>query len=540
MTKIRRIIIFFVITAVQIIAMICWAGQKSNYYIDELYSLGYAQSFTYQWWYPRYITETEDWQYETWLSNETLKAQLETSPEEGVLTVPLPDALPLIWITRIYFGLLNIFMSVFSPDKLSAIPGAALNLFLFFFIQLLLYQITREITGSNLTSFLVIIMYGFSSIAADITLYIRFYTFIAFLFLWALRLHQIMWRAESSLLKCELLTVPSMILILIAFKHSELILVLGGALILSFTLGLLFRKYYAKAAAYVLTIGPAGLYYIWKKTGLLQIIFHPENYTGKSGPEGILTRRLFKFSLPRLVDQADFYFRLFGKRLFGSNYILLGFVILLLALLIIRLAKRNIQFRVTDRMSFVSVLFFTSFIYLVFAFLTYLDIWRYISFLFPLAAVLFWTFFDFLLRDMRFRKQLFLLGMLMLCVGLYAGETGKSENIEYLYTADKPFVEKLQNTGIQDAVIINLKGDRHTPYDCISLMPEDANIYVVNDEHYRMDPSDFPDEVLLWINRSQGKMMRTYAEDLLSGGYEIKFLGNDHVSNVYTLVYSGN
>ena len=55
--KRRELLIYICIIAVQLLFVIYWAGVKTNYHVDELYSMGYARNFAIEGKRVQYITE---------------------------------------------------------------------------------------------------------------------------------------------------------------------------------------------------------------------------------------------------------------------------------------------------------------------------------------------------------------------------------------------------------------------------------------------------------------------------------------------------
>lgn len=122
-------IILFLIVILQTITIFHWAGEKSNYNIDELYTFGYAQDFTRPRKNFKKITFSDDWQYETWVDNEVLKDQLALSKEESLLTLGPGELIEKLLLTKYnYYGFLNIAETVFSGMEPAHMPGVILNL----------------------------------------------------------------------------------------------------------------------------------------------------------------------------------------------------------------------------------------------------------------------------------------------------------------------------------------------------------------------------------------------------------------------------
>lgn len=528
-------IIFLVILILQV-AVICFrVSQKQNYYIDELLSMEYAKSFAYVD-RPLQSTGMRDpvyFEYEKWIDNDVLKDTLIVYSEDGLLNLNIPAAtFKLITAPYNYFGLLNIVMSVFSPEELSHYPAAALNIIFFIFVQIILYRVLREITGSEAVSLLGVLMYGFSGMAVGLSIFVRFYAYAGLLFFLTIRLHQIMWRKETGLLKCEILTLISFAFIIIAMRNSQLILILAGALIFAYAAGLLIRLEFAKAACYLLTSVPGGLFFVIRKTNLLDVILNPSNYTDAGGAEGRLTTRLLTIDSSRFASFYKQHSGYLSNYLFGSFYVLCGFLVLLAVLMILRLrTRKNSPAKPNDGEGFRFVILTVDCIYILFSFLTGLPESRYVSFLYPLHTILLWTVLDRLLRNSSYRKAVLRISAGLTCAGIFMGAVLHPEKIQYLYITEKPVIEAVRESGINDVIIYDTAIQAH--YECVSLMPQTARIYSVESDDPQFDTSAFPNELLLWSRKSRNN--KALISKLKKDGYEVIKIGATHVSNIYTV-----
>ena len=541
-----RKILPVLIVALQLLLMGYWSTQKSNYYIDEMFSMGYAHTFIH----PRedavYINFSKDWGNEKWIENETLKDQLETTREDSVFTMPFAKAVRKLFLGRNYMGMLNILMSVFSPGKMSRYPGIILNLIIFALSQLLLYRICRGLGGSFSASLMTVTMYGFSTMAIGLSLYIRFYAWVIFLLLALIRLHQVMWN-EDRLWKCEILTVISMLLAYFALKNSELVFIMAGGLIGAYALGLLLTRHLKKALLYVATIVPISLIYAVTKTPFVDMILHPANYIGLDGPQGWMTRDLLSMSSEKLLYFARLYKRWLDEQMMGSKYVTFAFLIIVLILLEIHLLGRNPgeekesgsvegnnkKKDESHKKRFVWIILCTELIYLLFCFLTCLPATRYVSFLFPFFPLLLWAAIDRLSEALK-RRSLVMAGCALLTViGILSGLL-HPERIEYVYLEDRPLLDALTDCKITDSVIIYTDEEdaTHVVYDCVNLMPDKARVYPVQEECHHIDTDKSPNDLLIWVKN--GESIRPCVEDLEANGYQIERLGRTHASDIYT------
>ena len=528
-------LLFLIVTAVQMAVVFFYLTQKENYFLDELFSFGYAHTFTFAKTDIQYFYRSSAWQYETWIANRALKDQLRVTAAESLLGQTPRRALSLLLKRHPYYGLLNLLMSVFAPGSLSVYPGGLFNIFLLFVTQLLLYRITKELSGSGPAALLAVGLYGFSTMAVNMAIYIRFYTLVTALFLGAVRLHQIMWRT-GAIWKFELLTAAAMALCYFGMRDSQLVFILSGALIGFFVLMLLGRRQYAKALCYLATTVPAGLYYA-AKANYLAILLHPAEFTEKPWPINVMTSSVLDMDPSSFWQNTKRCAKCFADRLFGSRYIMYGFAGVVLILFGIRLFTKG---KASDRgrreagseSRFFWVIAGTVFIYLLFSVLTGLPSPRYLSPVFPLVCVLLCCAVSFLAADKRVRAWALLLCMALTLYGTVSQHI-LNRNMSHTYTGDREVFQAVEDTGVEDVILIfagAITGE-HGVYDCVSLMPDSARVYPVNREHHRIDTDSCPDELLIWILRDSA--IEPYTEDLTSGGFQIERIGTNHTSDIY-------
>lgn len=524
------------IIIIQMAVALFWVTKRENYFNDELYSLGYAQSYTFEPKKQGYIYQSPEWEYETWIGNGILKDQLEVSKQESLLSQPPLTGIKMLLTRRNYHGILNILMSVFSPDRISMYPGAIFNILLFLFTQLLVFRISRELTGRDIPSILAVLMYGFSTMAVDMTLYIRFYALVIFFLVAAVRLHQIMWRTDHFW-RSEILTIASMALLYLAMKNAELAFVFGGALVFSYLLGLLANKKGRKALCYMLTVVPVGLLYLGRKTYYLTILMHPENYTEKGWPINVMANSILNINAQMLLDNTNNYLNWFVDDLLGERIVFYGFLGLLLLMFDLLLFKQvqqpqEAQPEKMGERGFNRVIAGVVVIYFLFALLTSFPAQRYMSFLFPLITILLWSAVSFLTENGKAGKLALLACTVLTLYGVLSQQVF-NRRFSYIYPGDKKAIQAVEDSGVEDAILIfaDVFTGEHTIYDCISIMPDSARIYPVDRENNAIDPDTCPDQMLVWIHYD--RRPQSYINDLLDNGYELTELGSTHISDVY-------
>ena len=544
-TGVFRCFVLITVITIQLIVMCGFAVRKSNFYIDEMFSMGYAHTYIH----PRedvvYINFSKDWNNEKWVENSVLKDQLETTAEDSVFTLPLSKALRKLFLGRNYMGMLNIVMSMFSPGKMGKYPPIILNFFIFVMTQLLLYRICRSLSNSWTASLMAITMYGFSAMSIGLSIYIRFYALTILLLAGFARLHQKMW-SEDSLWKCEVLTFASMALAYFALKNSELTFIMAGGWIGFYALGLFSTRQWKKAFLYVGTILPISLFYAVFKTPYVDMILHPAAYIGYSGPMGWMTRDLLSMSTGKLIYFVRLYKRWLDEQLTGSRYVTFLYLVIMLILFEVRFLGSHpagrkgadsgetslTEARIRHQKGFAGIVLGAELVYLLFCFLTCLPATRYISFLYPFLPLLLWTTFS-RLSEGQTKRQFIMAGCaVLMCIGIIAGFL-HPERIEYVYMEDRPLIEALDSQETLDSIVIYTDEEdaTHVVYDCVNLIPDEAKIYPVQAAHHKIDTSQCPDSLLIWVKN--GEKIQPCVSDLETGGYSIEKLGKTHASDVY-------
>ncbi len=100
-------IFYIIIILIQILVSLYWFNNKTNYFVDEYYSFGYASNFLGTEDTSTYITTSEAFKMNSWTGNYDLKKQLLVSDVESVLNLSFPDKVKIFLGKRNYFFILN-------------------------------------------------------------------------------------------------------------------------------------------------------------------------------------------------------------------------------------------------------------------------------------------------------------------------------------------------------------------------------------------------------------------------------------------------
>ena len=530
-------ICLLLIIILQITTICHWAGVKANYHIDELYSFGYSQFFNHPRSQFKPITDSNNWPLETWIENNVMKDRLNQSEEENLLSNDPLTVIKKLFLEKYnYFGLLNILRDLFSDGTPSLIPGLILNIIFFICTQVLLFRITEEMTGSQLSALAAVFMYGFSLMAIGMTLFVRFYEMVTFMFMAVLRLHQIM-RRKENLLQYELLTILSMIILLTAMRNSQLLFILGGSLIFFFTAGLLFRRQFIRASCYLVTIVPAGLYYILRKTNFMDVLFHPEEFLDTRNTEFFIAGGLTDISFQRILPLVRTYIKWLCYQLFGSKFIFPVFCLLFAVLAGLWVFRKPKDSRDHENgLGFSLIIAGLIITYIIASLLSDLKHERYLCFLFPMAAALLWTWTDLFTKGRSYRRTALAACVILTCAGIIAGQVKNFDQMVYLYHYDRDLYRAVKDSGIDTSIVIYRSKNAYNMravYDCVNMLPDTAKLYPIDWDHKSIDVSECPDELLIWYKPTTLKWISRYVRGLIDEGYEITELGRNHTSNVY-------
>jgi hypothetical protein len=182
-------IILILLIALQLGNIIyCFTVKKKGLHSDEAFSYGLANSY-----YQPFITSadhtsTEALNKNQWLSGEVFDDYLTVNEDErfaygSVYYNNTKDVHP-----PFYYFVLHTVCSLF-PGTFSWWYGFSINIVLFILTQLLLYKISRRVTGSTFLSLLVCFLYGFSQGCINTFIFIRMYSMITFFGVLSIYLH---------------------------------------------------------------------------------------------------------------------------------------------------------------------------------------------------------------------------------------------------------------------------------------------------------------------------------------------------------------
>ena len=175
--------VFLIMLAVQMAMMLCLAAEKQDYHIDEIYSYILSNSFDSD-----KLVNSEAL-HNHWIDGGTVLREFVTVQRnerfayQKVYLHNSADAHP-----PLFYYTLHTVCSLF-PDSFSKWYGLSVNFVFFLLTQTVLFALSCRLFREDGWKLLPAALYGFSPLAADITLFVRMYAMLTFFTLLLFYLH---------------------------------------------------------------------------------------------------------------------------------------------------------------------------------------------------------------------------------------------------------------------------------------------------------------------------------------------------------------
>lgn len=534
---IKNNVIYFIIIMIQIVGILYWTNEKSNYYVDELYSLGYASSFTGVGDTARYIPLSDDWKFNNWTSNSDLKKYLTVSDDEKVTSLPFQMAVEKLLFSRSYFGWLNIAESLLGYTVITIRPGVVLNIMFLVITELVMVIFYSKMHIDKLIRYLSLGIFGLCGYVAGLAIYIRFYMYIVMLSMIMVLLHYFIWNNKSirNIVLCELI---SAILAYLIYMNSELAIVYVGAMFVCFDIAFFICKKWKAFVSYSFMLF-AGVVYLCKKTQWIDVLINTDNYSN-DGILGMYSQHFANATFQSIKQGFLSQVKLLQYYYFDHFYIFILWVILLFILLCAAVKNRFIfdKQKVYKDSGFIITLMIVLISYSSFIAMAGMSEGRYYCFGFATFAIIFWYLVDRLVKqinDDKARNMTCFFMMALVIMSCFA--PFQTRNIEYVYEQDRELSVVVNRYEELYTVIVPEIYDDGTisnpeVYDCIIHLADDACIYPINYRDYSYNNADFKAEFLLW-NMASNKNVEEIISDLEDNGYSVEHIAENHVSSVY-------
>ena len=535
--RITTILIVFIVF-LQLFTIFFWANRKANFYIDELYSMGYAHTFTGVSNDPRRIFDSSSWKRGSWCNIDDFKSQLVVHEDESVLSQSIWKTLSQTIRGRNYFALLNLSESLIFPGEISRWGGIALNMLIFILFQFSLLRFFRRLHLQDSTILAAMLMFGFSGYILSLSVYIRFYLLTNLLLLLTLHLHLIILedRRPGVIAVAE---IASILLMYLSFKNSELTLITSGSLIVALSLVLMIQRRWLRLICYSVPSVSFPLVYLLLNTHYIDVFLHPGSYSSLSGALGPLAANVTTTS-PQLIISffQKFVLNWIKVNLFARGRVMVSFAAILLLLFGLYLCRhrksenRSLPSRM--QLSFMMAVAFMYVVYNVFIAFTRPEAAdfasRYYSFALLLLFLLLWYAIDRLSRYVNVGTSVStVLPLLFLVLAVSVGVFTQRRNlVEYTYLQDHNAISALKQYDTLDTILY--ESSTHVSYECVSLRPWNTALSPVNSTD-STPPEALPDQFLFWtgLDNTENQVMH----ELLQRGYSVEHLCDTHISSVY-------
>ena len=544
----RRLLIPVLIILIQTLCIVHWGNEKQNYYIDELFSMGYAQDFFAQREAKRYFHAAPDIVLQEWIDIRQIKHHLTVEPDETVDAHPLSVTLPRFFSFRSYFGLLNIAEGVLSPGEVSKKAGLTINLITFLLLQTVFYRFLGRLKVRDPIRWLALVFFGSGCLISGLAVFIRFYLITNLFLLLICDLHLIMWQTDKMAPFC-LAEAGSFLLMLLSFHNSELTLVLSGSLVVLFTIGLTVRKRFLRAAVYGGPVLAGGFLYLFRHTSYIRLLTDLPSFLKQGGTQGTLASHVLS-TTPAAVEAylRDNLVPAYEESVFGARWLMTAFGIAFIVLLISAVLRLRDPDSDPDtfpkpgnRLGFMLILAGILAVYGIFMLMARFEDYdhssRYHSFGMVLFITLFWYAVDRLLswEGEKTNRRRVLTALLAVLVVTQSVTVFTERKIPYLFPEDKAALTSWQEVSTYPQIID--WDNFFTLYDAVAHIPDGTQTMLVT--RWTLGTiQEFPDAFVLWNTTGQDQI--NLIGTIHQRGYEVTHLGNTQLSSILLCTKEGN
>ncbi|MBP3269164.1 MAG: hypothetical protein J6L98_00655 [Bacteroidales bacterium] len=525
MNRKTSLIILVTVVALQCCAMFYWASCKAYYYIDELFTFEYVQNINNHTDSIEYMDDSPLWKNEEWLRVGDWKTRYTIEEGESVFDRGAVFSARKFFFDRNYMWIINALETVFggiaTPDRICFV----FNVVVWILFQFILFFFLAGGLGlDRRTALLAVMLWGFSPLVLGLSVFCRFYSWTLFLYLIVLVLHKRMWDGGShkSNLLYELAAILAMYL---AFKNSELIFVVGGSLVVFFTIGLVVRKRYMEALYYSAPFIGGGLLVVLTRSSLLKVVFHPALYAEKGA--GAAARHadfLLNASWQEKVVSLLRPVKTFSDSVPGSLWLALLLVLMLLLLFI------RVRRKASGLIGGYSwIILPTAVVFWLFCGLCGFDRIRYHSFLFLLVVILAAIVFDKLAKAHRTPRLVFKVALCLVLV--CSASPFFKRDVQYVYEWLKPSLGRVSEYNGLDAVVSYDPVHNYNLYYSTSLLSSSSSIYPVSGLPTGGELPELPDSFLYWATYNWSPV--EIADMIKARGYSMELLYDAGMALVY-------
>jgi len=537
MYKYRIFIIFLCLCTVQIILLQYWYACKTNYYIDEYFSLECAKYFTKANGSRQYLcTEILPNNLNNWMNVGELQDNLYPLKEELLSSHNFLFIISKLFSERPYRGIINLLFSLCKNDISIWFVSDCFNVFIWVITEIIIFYILYKLTDNIIPSFLTISFLSGSGLIIGLISFVRMYIWDLFLWMLILFLHLIIWKElKTWRVIIELLGV--LLFTYIALKDSEPILIIFAVLLFVYSIMLLvFRK----CKIFFIYFGGslfAGVYYILtsKFLWMLNAFFSGKNNISEGHVKDAIDSlssldfRIIIGGIVRLIG----WIRRYVFSLYSLTIItVLTVIFFLICLLKQYVQKKNIEHEIAENDGFALILFCVGIISALANICVSFREERYYIYsivtIFISVAYIIYRGISMLKLSHSIRKGIGIGYVLLIIICTFV-----RRDIPYLYEEDEIPLQMLSEYSSYDALLIHdleLMGSTDI-YECIYYREKTASVYPTKWKELNLDVEKFPEQFLVWTHLDAD--ISGECNMLVKEGYTLTPLCSTHGSDVY-------
>lgn len=533
-------LIFLIITMIQAVIILYWGAHKENLYWDEYFTLEKTHYMSDSTPNEHYIDDDAEYSFEKWLPLSMVQETLVVTKEESVINDPLSHTINKIFTRHNYPVFLNIAETILSPGTFSIWPAIIINIIFFILNQVVVYKMCQRLSDNYYFAIASCAFYGSSSICITMTIFVRFYM-LATLFISLFTFLHLLYYDEDDYsiggyIKRVLLLMLTGVVLLLAYNDAQYTIIYAAFFVLAFTAVLFKNKGIKRGLLYTVPVWGGGLLYLTTQTEYLNVLFDFKNvYANSDGALQSTLDEIAEFKLSYLPGRLSDMAFIFGKYIFGSFFVMLSVIVIVLALVVLRRVRNDKSSEGKDAVFSPFLLAIIGGTIAFIAFFTIFGLYeqvRYISFVFP-EIVITLIFIVFRTIKKEYLKYSLVIALIVLEV-LSVNLKGK---IDMKYTGDRANLERIREYNADSLLLYAGSHTTFITYQAALMADENAEFYVYSQDidgsvdHLR---DNLRDDML--IVGYHGVDKQDVLDLLEEEGYKVEWLGDTYQFNVHSAV----
>ena len=499
LTKTKINIIFVVILVLQVLTMIYWGYQKSNFYWDEFHTYQDAHNFWTPYRNGYYLNNIIE--YDQWNLVSDLRLLYVVNDSNDIYSGWNDGVSSLLNFFNCSFDvpyslLLSFVESIFYRGVISKWAGISINIIVLCVLQLWLYRFSDKLfKGNKLLSLFAVVVYGFSAMAISMVEFVRNYMLLALLLVVATWLFYLFW-VENRWYIAIIFELLAAFLMLLCFKSSEVTGFYSIGLFSALSVGIILSKQYKKLFYSTIPGILAGGYYLVFKTRYIQEILHFSQSAGEEAPDAdrYLIQKLYELTPITFLSRVKYFADTVAKFLLGNWLVTIIWLLIIITSLVLILRRREASSSKKLVRGYLWIILGAVIIFALLSIAFALEQTRYNSFVFPeIAILLIWIVSEGRDRivSVKYSKLFGIVTIIAVALTIIATMSGR--NIENVYLADKGVKEQIRQSDLKNVVVDH---SFFIAQNAVDYCRNDDEIYFMDGKNY--DCSSLPDEFLLW------------------------------------------